>query len=307
MAAQVTITEDQDGQRLDRLLRQLFPNLAYGQTQKLIRSGQIRLDGKRAKSETRVSQGQIMRLPPHIEQIQKPKLTGQDAVKPMIVFEDAHLLVLNKPAGLATQGGSKTTKHIDGMLAGYADPKPRLVHRLDKDTSGILVTAKSAQAARTLARQFQGRDVEKTYLAVVCGVPEKREGRIDAPLLKAGGKGEEKMVFDGEKGDRAITEYEVIDQMGQDISLIRFFPETGRTHQIRAHAALIDCPILGDRKYNEKEVMFAGFDFNPGMHLHALQISFTHPATGKPVQFECPPPKEWRKTLQSFGLELTQI
>ena len=307
MAGQLEITEDQDGQRLDRLLRQLFPQLAYGQTQKLIRSGQIRLDGKRAKSDTRVNAGQIMRLPPHIHGTTKNTTDTRDQVRPMIIYEDDQLLILNKPAGLASQGGSKTKTHIDGLLAGYSDPRPRLVHRLDKDTSGILVTAKTADAARILTKQFQGRDVNKTYLGLACGVPEKQEGRIDAALVKSGPAGAEKMIHDEARGDRAITEFEVIDQMGNAASLIAFMPVTGRTHQIRAHAALIESPLLGDRKYNTGEQDFSGFNLYDGLHLHAAKIEFTHPLSGKRVTFETPLPKTWNKTLQSFGLELGQI
>lgn len=305
MAELIPISHDQDGQRLDRLLRQMCPHLSFGQTQKLIRSGQIRLNGKRAKADTRVEAGQEMRLPPQIHQkpTVKPNPANQNKIRDMLIFEDDHMLVLNKPAGTPTQGGTGIKVHIDGMLNGYCDPKPRLVHRLDKDTSGLLVLAKSAKAARVLTDAFKKRSVIKTYWALTAGVPEQYEGMIDAAIRKSGPKGQERMVFDPDTGQKAQTEFEVIDTMGNEAAWIEFTPLTGRTHQIRIHAALMECPLVGDYKYNQNPMPFKALDAYDGLHLHAAQLNLSHPFTGTPMTFDAPLPKALLKSWQSFGFD----
>lgn len=311
MAEHITISNDQDQQRLDRLIRQICPSLSFGQTQKLIRSGQVRLDGKRAKADTRVTQGQVMRLPPNARQKAKPiqsitpKLLSE--IKQMIVFEDEHLLVLNKPSGLASQGGSGIKQNLDDMLRDYCDPRPRLVHRLDKDTSGLMVLAKSAEAARRLGHAFQNKGVQKTYWAICCGTPQQNDGLIDAPIRKSGPAGQEKMVHDPENGQKAHTEFEVIDVMGDSASWIEFSPLTGRTHQIRIHAALIGCPLLGDRKYNNLPHQLVELDIYDGLHLHAAKLTMPHPMDSKnTLSFQAPLPKTLIKTWHSLGFDVSR-
>lgn len=260
---QVTISGDDDGSRLDRFIRRHLPGINQGRIEKLLRSGSIRVDGAKAKSSTRLVAGQQVVMPAAIETstarpVKKPSIMDAETITRVRGAEIARgkgWIALNKPSGLATQGGAGTRQHVDGALAEAfpGSEKPRLVHRLDRDTSGILVVATSLAASRELAAAFQHHDHEKTYLALVLGVPKPFEGRIDAPLIKRGGKGQEKMVIDHHQGQYAMTIYSVLEAMGKSASLVALRPLTGRTHQLRAHMAAIGCPILGDGKYGGSE------------------------------------------------------
>ena len=306
------IQSDNDGQRLDRFLKKTFPTLSFGNMQKLVRTGQIRVNGSRAKSDARLNEGDELRLPPSLQNgdskspvrfLQKDR----DFITDIIVHEDDDILVLNKPNGLAVQGGSKTKHHIDGMLNSYIKKgvKPRLCHRLDRDTSGVLVLGKTAEATRALTKQFQNHDVQKTYWALTNPSPLQDNGTINAPLAKVFVKGDsEIMGHDEERGKSAVTDFEIIERAGKDIAFVAFYPKTGRTHQIRAHAKIIGAPLLGDYKYNDNPMPFNNGEIHNGLHLHAREISFRHPATKQDMHFSAPLSKPLLKGWKSLGFNV---
>lgn len=307
------IATDDDGQRLDRFLKKAFPTLSFGQTQKLIRTGQIRINGKRAKADSRLSANDELRLPPSLQgshhKFEKQfSQKDRDFIEFIILFEDDCILALNKPAGLAVQGGSKTKKHLDGMLNSYEKKgvKPRLCHRLDKDTSGVIILGKTAEATRELTHAFQVHDVQKTYWAITTPSPEMQNGTIDAPIGKSPirADGGELMMHDPENGKNAITDFEVLDHAGKQAALVAFYPQTGRTHQIRVHAAIIGAALLGDRKYNIDPFPFESDDIYQGLHLHARAITFPHPNTGKMVTIEANIPKTFSQSMKSLGFSV---
>jgi 23S rRNA pseudouridine955/2504/2580 synthase len=304
------IQTDDDGQRLDRFLKKAFPQLTFGQSQKLIRTGQIRINGKRAKSDSRLQQGDELRLPPSLQNTSDaPKIQfsqkDRDAITDMILHEDDHILILNKPARLAVQGGSKTLRHIDGMLNSYIKRgvKPRLTHRLDKDTSGVLILAKTAEAARELTHDFQSHNIQKTYWALTYPAHQHRDGIIDAKIAKSSVRsdGGEMMIHDEDHGQKAITEFEVIDHAGKDIAFVAFYPKTGRTHQIRVHAKILGAPLLGDRKYNDNPFPPESQEIYQGLHLHAHSVSLLHPMTKEPITIQAPLPKSFEKSWKYYG------
>lgn len=297
-----TVTQDEEGQRLDRLVKKLAPALPHGLIQKLVRTKGIRVNSHRAKADQRVEQGDIISWPDTITTQETAKATAsvedREAVKAMILFDDDDFLVLNKPNGLATQGGSKQTKSLDFMLGAVPNNqgvKPRLVHRLDKDTSGVLLTARSADMARRLTKMFAGRDMEKMYLAIVHPQPQREKAEIDAPLLKDTTPGHEKMVVDP-KGDSAQTKFEVLARK-KGYALVKFMPQTGRMHQIRIHAAHFGMPLLGDVKYG-------GSPHPYGTHLHAYQLGFKHPVTKYNLLFHADLPQGFIETCQQLGLAI---
>jgi 23S rRNA pseudouridine955/2504/2580 synthase len=273
--------------RLDRWFRRHYPDLSHGRLQKLLRTGQVRIDGRRADAGARLRPGQSIRIPPLGEPAgEAPRRTpaavdsgDADWLRSRILHEDEALLVLNKPAGLAVQGGTGTRRHVDGMLASLAvdGERPRLVHRLDRDTSGLLVVAKSARAAARLTEAFRQHRVGKLYWALVVGRPPLAAGLIDRPLAKqAGGRGERTLsVADGLP---AQTRYRTVARAGKVASWLALQPLTGRTHQLRAHCALIGTPILGDRKYGGAAAVPAGAP--DGLMLHAREIRLPHPDGG---------------------------
>jgi len=219
------------------------------------------------------------------------------------------VLALNKPYGLAVQGGSKTRRHIDGMLEALKNRKgvkPRLVHRLDKETSGVMLLARSAEMARELGKLFKGREVEKTYWAITVPAPEQNEGTINAPLLKAGGPDKEKVVIDEENGKPALTDFIVLERARKEAAFVTFHPRTGRTHQIRVHAAaVLGCPVLGDRKYGGAEAFIEGLELPKRLHLHAAQISIDHPITGKTLDISAPLPPELQDSWKALGFSVS--
>lgn len=290
------VSDDEGGMRLDRWFKVHYPGLGFGALQKLLRSGQIRLDGGRAKSDTRIQPGQVVRIPPmDVDHKQQGPLTGRtirgqddgDVLGRMLLHEDKKVYVFNKPAGLAVQGGSGVTRHVDGMLEAWRNQKgekPRLVHRIDRDTSGILVVAKTRGAAQSLTKAFRERDTTKTYWALVKGVPRKREGRISNWLVREPTPDGDRMRLakHGEPdAEHAISTWRVVEQAGQNLSWLELQPETGRTHQLRIHCLSMGCPIIGDPKYFEDD---PNWTFPGGMqkrlHLHARRIRIPHPDGG---------------------------
>lgn len=290
------IGADDEAVRLDRWLRRTLPDVPYGQLAKWVRTGQIRVDGRRAKPGQRLSEGQTVRLPPVTvpEAARAETATFVDAatvadLQARVLFRDDVLIALNKPSGLAVQGGSKTTRHLDAMLDVLrfdATEKPRLVHRLDKDTSGVLLLARDAPTARQMTAQFRHRDVEKIYWALVAGIPSESEGRVDLPLLKTPGQGGEKMRPAKEGGQSAVTRYAIVDRAGQKSAWLALNPLTGRTHQLRAHCTSLGTPIVGDGKYGGKAAFVAGLANK--LHLHARSVTFPHPKTGERMEITAP-------------------
>jgi 23S rRNA pseudouridine955/2504/2580 synthase len=307
VAVDACTVEAQDaGIRLDRWFKRHYPGLAHGQLEMLLRKGVIRIDGQRAKSGDRLAPGQIIRVPPMAEASAgaPAQVTPEDArfVRGLVIATEPGFFVLNKPPGLAVQGGTKTRRHIDGLLPGLAEggERPRLVHRLDRDTSGVLLVARSAADAAELARLFRGREVTKIYWALTQGVPNPRAGLIDLALAKIGPRGEERMSVDeeGDDGRRAVTRYEVVDAAADKFAWVALQPVTGRTHQLRAHMAATGTPIVGDAKYGTAET---GLPIPPGLQLHARRIELPRPK-GR-FTAEAPLPAHMQAAWRLFGFD----
>ena len=313
----VEVKAEDDGLRLDKWFKKYYPGLTFGRLQKLLRKGEVRIDGKKAKEpKIRLEEGQTVRVPPldrekTAQTPQKPqnqRVSREDAeaIRSWVLHEDDHVIVLNKPSGIAVQGGSGTKRHIDGMLEalkGDRPDKPRLVHRIDKDTSGILVLARSQKSAQALTKSFRTKDVRKAYWAVVVGVPEREEGRIELPLGKRPSQGGEKVVVDPYEGKRAITEFKTIDNAGKRAAWLEMEPVTGRTHQLRVHMAAIETPILGDGKYGGQGAFLSGMEEAKKLHLHARAIRFPHPGGGQ-LELIAPLPKHMEETWGYFGFDV---
>jgi len=306
--ATMTVAEGEVDMRLDRWFRHHFPHVQHVHLQKLLRGGQVRVDGARAKANARLAVGQTIRVPPlpdaPISRASVPQRTPKSSeiadLKKRIIHQDCTIIVLDKPAGLAVQGGTGKAVHLDAMLDGLrfgAPERPRLVHRLDQDTSGVLVLARTAAAARELGRLFKTREVEKVYWAILVGVPKPPAGRIDRPLAKLpGGKGERVQV-DEDEGRRAVTDYQVLDAAGKRACLVELRPRTGRTHQLRAHMAALGTPILGDGKYGGQGAFLPGAELAKRLHLHALSITLP----GWP-RFVAALPRHTRETCAALSL-----
>jgi 23S rRNA pseudouridine955/2504/2580 synthase len=317
----ITVGPSEGGLRLDRWFKQRYPALGFGQLNKLLRTGQVRVDGKRAKTSTRLEAGQQVRVPPLPEEARQaapppqkrpPKVDPKmiERLKRAIVYKDDWLLVINKPAGLAVQGGSKQDLHLDGLLDGLklgAGERPRLVHRLDKDTSGVLVLARSAEAARALAEAFRHKETEKVYWAVVVGQPKPAEGRIDLSLAKRPSRGGERVAVDEEEGRRAITDFRTLDSLGKKLALLELRPMTGRTHQLRAHCRELGTPILGDGKYGGAGAFVEGAELPKKLHLHARRLRLPHPSGKGFLEVTAPPPPHMQETFKLLGLEPSDL
>jgi 23S rRNA pseudouridine955/2504/2580 synthase len=306
----LTVSGDDGSLRLDRWFRRHYPALAHGRLEKLLRTGQIRVDGKRAKAGDRVMPGQAIRVPPlnHGEPEAPPaprRVSPADAamLEAAILHRDDHLIVLDKPPGLAVQGGTRSEKHLDGLLDalrfGHAE-RPRLVHRLDKDTSGVLVVARTAAAAAFLTRAFRDKSTRKIYWALAVGRPKPEQGRISLALAKKDGRGGERVRADPEDGKHAVTYYRVVDGAGERASWLALLPVTGRTHQLRAHCAAIGTPILGDPKYGGAGAQLAGAPNARRLHLHARELSIPHPDGGI-LRVSAPLPPHMRQSWEFFG------
>lgn len=315
-ATVATVSAEDDDIRLDRWFKRHHPDLSHGMIEKWLRTGQIRVDGKRAKSNQRLENGQEIRLPPITAEIANkprpvaatPKIDEAWAktLTDAILHIDDLVIVLNKPPGLAVQGGTgMADNHLDAMLDFLtfdAAERPRLVHRLDKDTSGVLVLGRTASATAKLAAAFRSREARKCYWAVTVGVPKMLQGRIDAPLAKMAGPHGDKVEVDEEEGRRAVTWYRTIENLTRKCAWLELEPRTGRTHQLRAHCALMNTPIQGDGKYGGKTAYLDGVGISRKLHLHARSIRMPHPAGGL-LEATAPLPPHMVQTFSFLGFE----
>ena len=310
-----TVTEDDDGIRLDRWFKRNQPDISFNMVARWARTGQLRLDGKRVAPGDRIEAGQEIRVPPVEPEAERPErakpkrdpLTAEEEefVRSLVIYQDEHAFVLNKPPGLATQGGTKTHNHLDRLLDGLADEKgsrPKLVHRLDKDTSGALLVARTARGAAFFSRAFSGRTAKKIYWALVVGVPSPEEGMIDAPLAKQPGTGGEKMHIDEEQGQPAKTRWRMVDRAGNRAAWVELQPLTGRTHQLRAHMAALGLPIVGDGKYGGAESFLTG-GISRKLHLHARRLVIDAP-DGKKIDITAELPDHFAQSLETLGFEV---
>ena len=326
----ISVASGDGDQRIDRWLRRLFPQLSQGRIEKMCRKGELRVDGGRVKASTRLEVGQTVRVPPlpdaeHKPVPMPPRVSDADAkmIQSCVIYRDDHILALNKPHGLPVQGGSGQTRHVDSLSEalrfGYEE-NPRLVHRLDKDTSGVLVMGRTREAAKGLTAAFRHRNTRKIYWALVAGVPTPYLGEIKTGLVKAHGHGKhgegEKMhavhlnEIDSTPGaKRAHTLYATLYRVAGRAAWVAMEPVTGRTHQLRAHMAAIGHPIIGDGKYggSSQENMGDGWGAQLGgiiskkLHLHARQLSFKHPVTGKAFSVTAPLPDHMKDSWDTFG------
>jgi 23S rRNA pseudouridine955/2504/2580 synthase len=310
----VTVSGDESGMRVDRFFEARFPGLSFSHIQRIIRKGEVRVNGKRAQPKDRLEAGQAVRIPPFRIDEAKPRPEGSEADKTraflqsITLHEDADVIVLNKPMGLAVQGGSGTTRHVDGMLEVMRDAqgqRPRLVHRLDKDTSGCLVVAKTRFAATALAKTFRSRSARKIYWALVAGVPKPRQGRISTYLAKEEAEQDSfmRVARHGEEGaSHAVTYYAVIETAARQLAWISLKPVTGRTHQLRAHMAHIAHPIVGDPKYFTKENWELPGGLQNRLHLLARRIVVPHPRGGT-LDITAPLPPHMAQSWNLLGFD----
>jgi 23S rRNA pseudouridine955/2504/2580 synthase len=319
LSRQFTVGEEDDGIRLDRWFQRHMADVSYLTVAKWARTGQVRLDGQRAKPGDRVVAGQVLRVPPaEVAPVERgPGERGRPArvervlseeevafARGLVIHRSEHALVLDKPPGLAVQGGTKTDAHVDGLLGALqyeAKERPRLVHRLDKDTSGVLLLARTARAAAFFGKCFATRDTKKLYWALLMGVPEPGDIRVELPIAKQPGTGGEKMHVDREGGQEAVSRIRVMDRAGARVSFCEMRPLTGRTHQLRVHAAAIGHPIVGDGKYGGREAFLTG-GVSRKLHLHARRLVIDLPGGGK-LDVSAEPPAHFRESLALLGLE----
>ena len=307
------IAPEEAEQRLDRWFKRHFPAIPHGLLEKWLRAGNVRVDGKRAKSNQRLEAGQSVRIPPlpvGPAPVAEPKPVEVDEktarmLRDAVLYMDDDVIVLNKPPGLAVQGGTgMADNHLDAMLDALrfdAAERPRLVHRLDKDTSGVLLLGRTASATAKLAASFKSRAAHKCYWALVVGRPQHPQGRIDAPLAKLGGKGAEKVTVDEDDGKHAVTYYRVVDSALRRASWLEMEPRTGRTHQLRVHCVLLGTPIMGDGKYGGKEALIEGTGVSRKLHLHARALRLPHPRTKAVLEVVAPLPSHIKASFAFFG------
>ncbi len=310
------VADDEAELRLDRWFRRRFPDLGHGRLEKLLRTGQVRVDGKRAKANLRLEPGQEIRVPPGADaprpggsgKATPPRLTAADTefVQALVIHMDDEVIALNKPAGLAVQGGSGTFRHLDGMLDALkfeASDRPRLVHRLDRDTSGVLLLARTRKAAARLAETFRGKTARKLYWALVAGAPKPARGQIDVPLAKEGDAFGERVARNDEACQRAVTLYATVDTASHHAAWLVMWPLTGRTHQLRVHAAEgLGMPIVGDSKYGGKAALMTGA-VSRKLHLHARSIELPHPSGTGTLKVTAELPDHMRETWELFDFD----
>src|SRR6266436_6495456 len=317
-AETVAVMPDEAGMRVDRFLEARFPGLSFSHIQRIIRKGELRVNGKRAKPKDRLAAGQSVRIPPLKLSEERLRATDSDAdsktrdfLRSITLHEDADVLVLNKPIGLAVQGGSGTTRHLDGMLEALRDARgqrPRLVHRLDKDTAGCLLVAKTRFAAAALAKSFRSREARKIYWALVAGVPKPKQGRISTFLAKEEREDDSVMRIarHGEEGaSHAVTYYAVVETSARTLCWLSLKPVTGRTHQLRAHMDHIGHPIVGDPKYFAKENWELPGGMQNKLHLLARRIAVPHPRGGT-IDVIAPLPSHMQQSWNLLGLDATR-
>jgi 23S rRNA pseudouridine955/2504/2580 synthase len=312
---QFRVKPDDDGIRLDRWFKRHMPEVSFAIVSRWARTGQLRVDGARVGPGDRLVEGQTIRVPP-LEPAAatatkkarpRPVLTDDQLAfaEELVIHRDAQAIVINKPPGLATQGGTKTHEHVDGLLDALMferDDRPKLVHRLDKDTSGALLLARTSRSAAHFAKAFSSRTARKVYWALIIGVPSINDGFIDLPLAKQPGTGGEKMHVDEKEGLPSRTRYRVIERAGNRAAWVELQPHTGRTHQLRVHMAAIGHPIVGDGKYGGKDAFLSG-TISRKMHLHARRIRVDHP-DGSPLDVYAEPPTHFRESLTDLGFDL---
>lgn len=307
------VSEGEAGMRLDRFFTKKYPDVTHSFIHKLLRRGKVKINGKKAKANMRLEEGYTVEVLPFVN-IEKPKISGiknEDAkisdkdiekFKSSIIFMDDNVIAINKEPGLATQGGTGVKISVDSMLVFLKmgkEEKPKLVHRIDKDTSGVLLLARTDRAARELTLMFKNKEVEKTYLALVVGTPEIKKGKIDIPLAAKRKDGKiEKSVVDEEEGDKAITYYQVFDD-AKVVALVKLMPITGRMHQLRVHMNHIGHPIVADGKYGGKESFID--EISDKMHLHSYNAKFK--LFAKNYDISAPIPPHILESLKFFALE----
>ncbi len=308
----ITVGDGEAGMRLDRWFRAHFPGIRHGELEKLLRTGQIRVDGGRAKANRRLDAGAAVRVPPLKEAVDPPprgSARPEDAafLRKLIIYEDETIIAINKPFGLAVQGGEKTTRHIDGMLAALIQDgeRPRLVHRLDRDTGGLLILARTRAAAARLGEAFRAQAVEKTYWALVAGSPRPRRGTIDLAVAKQrlGAHARDRELVrpsTGTGAKRAVTDYQVVEEAGSTAAFVALRPRTGRTHQLRVHCAAIGTPIVGDGKYGGAATRIEGVA--PKLHLFCRSMTVPRPR-GAPLTLSAPLTGHMRDTWAFFGFD----
>ena len=300
------VKAEDDGMRLNRWFMKYYPNLTLGRLQKLLRTKQIKVDGKRAETSLKLAAGREVRVPPMDEQPEtganRSEISRRDAefILSLVIYKDDNIIVLNKPSGLAVQGGTNTSRHVDGMLEALRfelNEKPKLVHRIDKDTSGVLVLARNRTWADRLTKAFREHTLPKTYLALVNSCPKNPAGEIKAPLEKCG---EKSLV--GPDGKPAATVYKTLDEVGSKFALVEASPLTGRTHQIRAHMEYIGCPIVGDDKYfgGEKRQKYASIPDKLYLHAYKIDVSALY---NKKTVIKAALPEHFKKALAALGIE----
>ncbi|MEM7616817.1 MAG: RluA family pseudouridine synthase [Pseudomonadota bacterium] len=318
----VTVQQEDNEIRLDRWLKRYHPDITHSLLEKMLRKKLIRVDNKKAKANQIIHTGQKIRIPAyHIYNTPKTTVKQQPLtiddhrfIKDITIYEDENMLIVNKPSGMATQGGNKVKKNIDDLFKNMADElasgtgdrsvKYKLVHRIDKDTSGILCIAKNAKAANILTKKFQDRTVSKQYISLINSVLPNNHGTIDLAINKGTGKyGREQMVIDQQNGQSAITHYKVIEQARKEISLVMLKPVTGRKHQLRVHMLSQKCQIIGDRKYCANNEPTAINDFADKLHLHAYQIIIDD-FFGKTVRIAAPLPEYFLDSLNFLGINI---
>lgn len=311
----ISVAQEDDGIRIDRWFQRHFPDIGFGALNKMMRKGEVRLDGKRVKGNERVAAGQTVRVPPYQaaaadEKPAKPqglRLSDDEIreIQSWVIYKDSDVIVINKPAGLPTQGGTGVTRHLDGMLDALMfekESRPKLVHRLDKDTSGALLLARSTSVAASLAEAFASRVTDKRYWALVVGTPRQYQGRIKLMMDKGPGRAGagERMIVTPD-GKRSVTDYQVVDKAAGRASWLTLKPLTGRTHQLRLHCSEMGHPIVGDGKYGGTEAYLSGA-ISRKLHLHSYMIRFPHPKGGM-VEVTAPLPPHMDESFRMLGFD----